>query len=335
MTRIRQLAAELNQVAGGFEIGRLQELRVQIHGLSRRASRDLFSVQSIKDNYAFHLGGRTELQFNIGKEELLGRQIVRRCVAFDLETSPTLPTIDPLRPKIDRFNEYVRSRADAFPEFSMWHYTGDERSADLPLQPIRDEWVYRGNFIALGRHSAPNQVNAAEVLRDFDRLLPLYVYVESKRLRQSMRVDPFFGAACPDFAETATASLPARVISIGLRHKRLQKVLHSCLSEEYGAANVRTETGGIDAITRHKKEFSFYELKTACSVRLCVREALGQLLEYAYWPTAERAQELVVVGEATVDPDTIHFLELLRKKFRLPLYYRRLDETTGILGPKS
>jgi hypothetical protein len=335
MTRIRRLAAELNQAAGGFDIGRLQELRTQTLGLSRLASRAIFAAQSIKDTYAFHLGGRTELQFNIGDEALQGRHTIRRCVAFDLETSPTLPTIEPLLPKIGKFNEYVRSHKDSLREFKIWHYGTGERSDDFTIREIPNEWIFRGNFVALGRYSERDRVNVAEVLRDFDRLLPLYLYTQSKRPPRASKRDPFFGADCPDFAESTLVTVPARVTNVDLRHKRLQKLLHSCLRQEYGAANVRTEYDRVDAVVRHNGKFVFYELKTGCSVRLCMRTALGQLLEYAYWPTTERAHELVVVGESTPDPYAIAFLEFLRRKFHVPVYYRCLDQTAGVLGTKT
>ncbi|MGH2403364.1 MAG: hypothetical protein ACRDGN_02765, partial [bacterium] len=66
--------------------------------------------RAIHPNYAFHVGGRTELQFNIGEEERDGQAVVRHGVAFSLELSQSLPSIEPLLPKIARFNDYVRER---------------------------------------------------------------------------------------------------------------------------------------------------------------------------------------------------------------------------------
>ena len=61
---------------------------------------------------------------------------------------------------------------------------------------------------------------------------------------------------------------------------------------------------------------------------------IGQLLEYAYWPAVMRANELVIVGEPTIDPNAAAYLEFLRRRFNLSIYYRSLDETARTLGPK-
>ena len=36
----------------------------------------------------------------------------------------------------------------------------------------------------------------------------------------------------------------------------------------------------IDIVTKHGDEYDLYEIKTALDIRLCIREALSQLLEY-------------------------------------------------------
>src|SRR5439155_11622950 len=46
--------------------------------------------------------------------------------------------------------------------------------------------------------------------------------------------------------------------------------------------------------TRH--EVVFFDVKTEPTVKLCIRAAVGQLLEYSYYPSEERATNLIVVG---------------------------------------
>jgi hypothetical protein len=51
-------------------------------------------------------------------------------------------------------------------------------------------------------------------------------------------------------------------------------------------------TGGrIDLVVRTGEGYEFYEIKTYGSARACIREAIGQLLEYAMWPGAEPARQ--------------------------------------------
>ena len=82
---------------------------------------------------------------------------------------------------------------------------------------------------------------------------------------------------------------------------------------------------------RQDGEYTYYEIKTGLSAQSCIREALGQLLEYSYWPRAESATRLVIVGEPPLDKNARAYLENLRKQFSLPLEYRRFDMNSSRL----
>ncbi|MDB4912515.1 MAG: hypothetical protein JWM95_159, partial [Gemmatimonadetes bacterium] len=56
--------------------------------------------------------------------------------------------------------------------------------------------------------------------------------------------------------------------------------------------------------------------------------------EYAHWPRASRASELIIVGEWPADKDARAYLRLLRKQFSLPIWYRHLTLSPPRLGPK-
>ncbi len=151
-----------------------------LRSLKRAPASSIFNSQTIRDDYAFHVGGRTELQFNIGKEEHEQGDVIRHGVAFSLETSQTLPVIDPLLPKIARFNDYVRSHPEDFPGLRMWHWDEHSgRSDDRPVGPISDDLIRPGIFIMLGRYVRDDEVDLPGILADLDHLLPLYTYVES------------------------------------------------------------------------------------------------------------------------------------------------------------
>ena len=127
---------------------------------------------------------------------------------------------------------------------------------------------------------------------------------------------------------------------MALRHKALQRALYDHLRAEVGPERVAIEYEldfgvRVDAAVNAPQGLSFYELKVAPSVQACVRSAVGQLLEYAYWPSAKRATELVVVGEPELDADAIEYLRLLRERFGLPLWYRQISLAPPTLGPKT
>jgi len=338
--QIAELAEALNHASSDFEIGELQDMRVRLTSLDRPPCRGIFSKQTIHDDYAFHLGGRTELQFNIGKEKKDGVEMIRHGVAFSLEPSRTLPTIDPLRPKIARFNDYVRTHPEDFPGFWMWHYRGQSRSEDNLVSPISDEMIAPGTFIMLGRAVKADEVDVPSILADFDLLIPLYVFVESGGRAVTFSEGLPFTPGCPRFAESTSVTFPGRTNDVSLRHKQLQRMLYHLLCLEAGADNVAVEHSlnlgvRVDVVVRTNSRMTFYEVKVAPTVQSCLRPALGQLLEYACWPSADRAGELVVVGESEVDRDSAAYLRLLRDRFALPLWYRRIDTEHNALGERS
>ena len=72
MPKLSAIAKEIDRRAEFRPIGRLQELRKELNGLGRIPDHRIFSWRKKidEDGYSFHLGGRTELQFNIGLEYL-------------------------------------------------------------------------------------------------------------------------------------------------------------------------------------------------------------------------------------------------------------------------
>ena len=97
---------EINNRAKQYNVGALQQIRKEILGFKRLPSREIFTSVTTFDDWAFHHGGRKELQFNIGLESLEGGGEIRFGVAFSLECSQSLPSIDILVPKIDLFNDF-------------------------------------------------------------------------------------------------------------------------------------------------------------------------------------------------------------------------------------
>ncbi len=85
------IAAELNAKAERHPIGQLQEIRKKLKELDRRPGKGSFRLEgaskTVFPDWAFHYGGRTELQFNIGKD---GRHdgMLRHGVAFSFGNRP-------------------------------------------------------------------------------------------------------------------------------------------------------------------------------------------------------------------------------------------------------
>jgi hypothetical protein len=65
VAEIKTIAEKLNYLASDYEIGKFQDIRKEIKGLKKKHSSYLFSSMTIFEDYAFHDGGRTEIQYNI------------------------------------------------------------------------------------------------------------------------------------------------------------------------------------------------------------------------------------------------------------------------------
>lgn len=110
-------------------------------------------------------------------------------------------------------------------------------------------------------------------------------------------------------------------------HYQMQQSLYEHLVEVHGIDKVACEAPTAsgrpaDILVRLPDGYELFEIKTALAPRDCVRQALGQLLEYAYWPGSPDIKSLWIVGPSPLDGQTEHYIEDLREGFGLPLHYR-------------
>jgi hypothetical protein len=106
------------------------------------------------------------------------------------------------------------------------------------------------------------------------------------------------------------------------RHKRLSNAFANWL-EQHGYEKVRQEHGHIDLDFVEGRTSCRAELKVCYGIntRQAIREALGQLLEYNYYPQANRQPAekwFVVLDERPSDAD-MEFLKTVRSVMKLSL----------------
>jgi hypothetical protein len=338
----RQAIAAIEAAAVEYQMNDLQRMRARRRGLGRTA-RSIFGSRVQADDWAFHRGGRDELQFNVGLDVMADNAPAFRAgVAFSFEPSRSLPDPDVLLPKVARFNAWMRDHPEAFRDLSMWHYQGGLRSEDYAPGPIPAERVRRDTFVFLGHRQPVAAIDAHAALRAMDALLPLYEWAEAEGssaapleetgpASNEIRMD---GGRTINGGRWIKASLKARTLDIFLRHAELQRRLREALAAE-GAGRIATEVPMgrclIDLVVETPAGLIFYEVKTGGTVRACLREAIGQLLEYALWPGGVRPVGLVVVGEAGLDARAAQYIQTLNQTFPLPLSYRQVSLCDG--GP--
>lgn len=183
---IHQIAERLNEksIEDDHRIAELPELR-KLHLGKKQLPSKIFTNQTIFDGehgYAFHHGGRDELQFNIGEEVVEGELITRYGLCFSLEASRSLPNpVEDLESFRKRFNQCIDKHFDFFKGFRLWYFQNGTRYGSFPAQKLSDKWFQHGTFICLGNAIQKplrdlSDENLIEILIGFDKLLPIYEY---------------------------------------------------------------------------------------------------------------------------------------------------------------
>ena len=134
----------------------------------------------------------------------------------------------------------------------------------------------------------------------------------------------------PVGASRRSYHLPEKLIESDDEHRRLQLQLELDLKAEYPEATVycegevQPEGWFVDVVHEEPHRRVLYEIKTDPRLHLCLRSALGQLLQYAYWGNRQLATELVIVSRHALDQEGAEFLETLRTQYSLPISYRQV-----------
>lgn len=329
-------------------ISRLRDVRRQFRARATRPAADLFNVPEpdSKRSWTFHAGGSQELQFNLGFVCIGGELRVRYGLGFSFETSQFVHHPGTaLEPLIRPFNDHVQEHAPLFEDLLMWSERGGLRSPIGAVRGVRADERVVGTFVFMGRLEPVSHDDAQldEMLALFDRLLPLYADVMRKGAAMGTApVASTVAEGTGPSAKTATQrQQQAAVIDVRLLHNRMQAELHRRLAARYGAERVDFEQsvdsgGRFDNRVRHADgQVSYYEIKTAASAGACVRQAIGQLLEYAFWTGSCPIHRLVVVGHVPPRPDESAYIQRLNDRFALPLEYLAIEVPTCDEAPVS
>jgi hypothetical protein len=107
-------------------------------------------------------------------------------------------------------------------------------------------------------------------------------------------------------------------------HAKMQAKLLAELKAEFPTAKILCERDFIDISVQTDSEFILFEIKSDLEPKAVIRQALGQILEYAYHPTRDHnlPVRLVIVGRCDLAETDRAYLQRLKNEFRLPLSYR-------------
>lgn len=123
-----------------------------------------------------------------------------------------------------------------------------------------------------------------------------------------------------------------------LLHNQIQNKVYEILSTTFPNDEIGTEvpsnTGSIDIVRKRRNNLFLYEIKTSSHIKLNIREAISQLLEYAYWNKIEGIEELTIIAPSKTTDEAVRYIEMLRNDFKIPLFYQRFNISDGVLGDK-
>ncbi|MBD1365389.1 hypothetical protein IDJ77_16365 [Mucilaginibacter sp. ZT4R22] len=121
---------------------------------------------------------------------------------------------------------------------------------------------------------------------------------------------------------------PPRAVEITYIHRAISDNMVVKLREIYGNYNVKPEHSAgygqnrVDIIVKDTDGLIFYEIKSYNSIQTCIREAVGQLLEYCLWPKERKAKKMVIVSQISANRNVREYFTHLREVTGLPLYYQ-------------
>jgi hypothetical protein len=107
-------------------------------------------------------------------------------------------------------------------------------------------------------------------------------------------------------------------------HAKMQETLMAELNTEFPGCKVEREVEFIDIRVETASEILLFEIKSDLEPRTVIRQALGQILEYAFHPAREHVKpvRLFIVGRQKLAKADAAYLDRLRSEFALPIEYR-------------
>lgn len=118
-------------------------------------------------------------------------------------------------------------------------------------------------------------------------------------------------------------------------HNKIQNAVKKILqgSGEYRIVRLEENFVDITAVTSGG-ETHFYEIKTSPAKR-SIREAIGQVMEYAYYPDQKKADKLFIVAPEPADKYDLQYMRSIRERFGIPVWFRHYSFITKKLSPSQ
>ena len=117
---------------------------------------------------------------------------------------------------------------------------------------------------------------------------------------------------------------PSYATTFSPEHMKMQAKLMLELKSEYPGARILREQNFIDVSVRTASELMLFEIKSDLEPLSVIRQALGQILEYAYHPSRRHnlPVRLFIVGRNPLSQIDAEYFNRLKSEFSIPISYR-------------
>ena len=131
------------------------------------------------------------------------------------------------------------------------------------------------------------------------------------------------GSATDPSTAAHSRFIKQRLLNVTPEHAHMQKLLMHQLRIQFPDAKIRRETECVDVVMLRKSETVLFEIKSDLNPLSVVRQALGQIMEYAFHPsrTHKTPIRLVIVGRHPLGGDDLEYFDSIRRNFSLPVEY--------------
>ena len=159
-------------------------------------------------------------------------------------------------------------------------------------------------------------------LTDINRIKKIFwPYCESKIITDSIR-----GVKTKNTNSHVRKIKTAQSI-VEAAHNKLQQEFYNQLVEKYEENRVIMEDKFVDLKLIEDNKITFYEVKRYHSARECIREALGQILDY-HWNdenTNKKKSKIVVVGVSKPTKNEKKYIDFLKENLKIEFDYQYLN----------
>lgn len=108
-------------------------------------------------------------------------------------------------------------------------------------------------------------------------------------------------------------------------HNKIQNEFSKYLKCKFPNDTVKVEKQDIDVWRKSKTKVFFYEIKPYNSAYYCIRDGIGQLLDYSFSNSSKLNKWLIIVGIAKPSANAVKFINFIKSSLSLNFNYEYFD----------